>query len=422
MTRTVLVLLGLALSASLAHAADWLQFRGPGGLAISEEKGLPSKWTATENVLWKLELPGPGTSSPIVIGDRIYLTCYSGYALDQKEPGDQKNLLRHVVCVDRKTGKLAWSKEFKPELPESNYGPGNDGWHGYASSTPVSDGKHLFVFFGRSGVYCLDLEGNQVWQAGVGTRTNGWGSGNSPVLHENLVIVNASVESNTMFALDKTSGKEVWKTEKMSGCRSTPILVKTADAKMELVVNQPEAVVGYDPATGKELWRAEGIPDKGYVCPSPVAHDGVVYVIGGRKNTAIAVRAGGRGNVNETHVLWRSDAGSNVSSPVFYEGNLYWVHERQGLANCLNGKTGEKIYQERLEPRPGVVYSSILAADGKLYCLSQHNGVYVLAAGPKFQLLSVNPLDDARLNASPAVVDGQLLIRNDKHLYCIGGK
>jgi outer membrane protein assembly factor BamB len=181
-------------------------------------------------------------------------------------------------------------------------------------------------------------------------------------------------------------------------------------------------MLAIDPATGQELWHCEGIPDSGYICPSAISHDGIVYAIGGRKNTAMAIRAGGRGDVSATHVLWKKGVGSNVSSPVYHDGHLYWVHERQGIANCINATNGETAFQERLEPRPGITYASATVADGKLYCPSQHNGVYVISAKPKFELLAHNVFDDDdnRMNASIAVHNGQLLMRNDKYLYCIG--
>src|SRR5262249_22756062 len=152
---------------SAVPAGDWMQFRGPGGQGVSDDKGLPETWSETENVVWKTKLPGPGTSSPITVGDAIFLTCYSGYGEAASDAGEQKNLMRHVVCLDRKTGVVRWTKDVKPELPESNYKPGNDSQHGYASSTPTSDGKNLFVFFGKSGVFCFDLNGKQLWSKSV---------------------------------------------------------------------------------------------------------------------------------------------------------------------------------------------------------------------------------------------------------------
>jgi hypothetical protein len=428
-TRRALTLVGLLLAvaiaavATAAEAADWTQFRGPGGLATSQETGLPSTWSLEENLLWRTELRGPGGSSPITVGDRIYLTAYSGYGLEPNE-GSDDDLMRHVICLDRKSGKTVWTKEFKPRLPESVYKAGNDSHHGFATSTPVSDGERLYVFFGKSGVYCLDLEGNEIWHELVGDGTKGWGSGASPVLFGDLLIVNASVESGALVALDKRTGKQVWTAEeRLRGAWNTPLLVKTDAGKTELVISLPQKLVGIDPESGKTLWYCDGIRDGSYVCPSAVAHEGIVYAIGGRTNTALAVRAGGSGDVTDTHVLWFVGAGSNVSSPVYHDGHVFWVHEG-GIAYCLDAKTGEEVYAERLAPRTGRVYSSVTLADGKLYAVSQYAGTYVIAANPTFELLAHNTIadDESRANASPVVDSGRLLLRNDRYLYCIGTK
>ena len=180
-----LSMLSLLVGDSLA--ADWARFRGPQGLGTSLEKGLPTTWSATENIAWRTELPGPGTSSPIVVGDRVYLTSYSGYGLDESNPGNKSQLMRHVVALDRSSGSVKWKKDFAPTRSESEYSGNNNTWHGYASSTPVSEGQRLYVFFGASGVYCLDLaDGSEVWHADVGSGPH-WGSGNSPLLYDNLL-------------------------------------------------------------------------------------------------------------------------------------------------------------------------------------------------------------------------------------------
>src|SRR5262245_39117945 len=247
--------------------ADWPQFRGPGGSGISDEKGLPTTWSSKENIVWRRELPGPGTSSPIVVGKRVYLTCYSGYGLKEGKEGMDK-LMRHLVCVDRVKGEILWTKDFKPALPESVYAGGDNTQHGYSSSTIASDGKHLFVFFGKSGVYCLDLDGKEVWHASVGNSATGWGSSNSPVLYKDLVIVNASIESNSLVALDRETGKEVWRTKGIRSSWNTPVLVDVPGKEPELVLNESSAVIGFDPLKGTELWRVGGF--SGYVCPSVV--------------------------------------------------------------------------------------------------------------------------------------------------------
>jgi outer membrane protein assembly factor BamB len=328
-----------------------------------------------------------------------------------------KDLRRHVLCLNRTNGKILWDRQFEPRLRESKYAGGNSSRHGYSSSTPTTDGERLYVFFGKSGVYCLDLDGKELWNTTVGSDTHGWGSSNSPVLFENLVIVNASVESKSLVALNKITGEEVWRTENIRRSWNTPLLVDVPNGKTELVVSETETVLGFDPRSGEELWRVTGFG--GYVCPSVVAHDGVVYIVRGN---SLAIRAGGRGDVTDTHVLWRGRGRSVVPSPIYHNGHIYWI--ARGTAVCLNAKSGELVFQERLGPDTGVVYSSIIAADDKLYCASQHNGTYVLAAKPEFQLLSHNVFDDdnGRTNSSPIVSRGQLLMRTDRFLYCIGAK
>jgi outer membrane protein assembly factor BamB len=403
-------------SVTESSADDWTGFRGPGGLGVSGEKGLPVTWSSTENIVWKTELPGPGSSSPITIGDRVYVTCYSGYGLVPNE-GDQKDLMRHLLCLDRKSGEVVWQKQFEPKLPEHKY-QGEGSYQGYAASTPTTDGQRLYVFFGKSGVYCFDLDGTELWHVSVGEGTNGWGSGCSPMLYGKLLIVNASVESGSLVALDKMTGEEVWRTKGIGSSWNTPLLVG-GKGQAELVVSIQNHVVGFNPDTGEELWRAEGVHR--YCCPSVVSQQNVVFVIGGG-STSLAVRSGGRGDVTESHGVWRENKGSNVGSPVYHDGHLYWAGDSGGFICCQNAETGETVYQERLEPRPGRIWSSPVLADGKLYFVSQNAGTFVVAAKPTFELLAHNafPDDDSRTNASPAVSNGQLLMRTDRFLYCIG--
>ena len=204
--------------------------------------------------------------------------------------GSQQDLRRHVVCLARKSGKILWSKDYSPALPESEYTGGNNSKHGYSSSTLTTDGERLYAFLGKSGVYCLDLNGNTIWHANVGDRSRGWGSSNSPVLYQNLVIINASIESESLVALNKETGNEVWRTNGVRGSWNTPLLVELPGRKTELVVSIPQKILAFDPSNGQELWTCTGIPDRGYVCPSVITNDGIIYAIGGRKNTAIAVR------------------------------------------------------------------------------------------------------------------------------------
>ena len=437
----------LMIPVCVAFGADWRQFRGPGGLGVSTETGLPTEWSSDKNIVWKTALPGPGTSSPITVGNRVFVTCYSGYGVDKKEPGEQKELRRHLVCVDRKSGKIAWTKDFEPDLPEHKYS-GEGSYHGYAASTPTTDGQRLYVFFGKSGVYCLDLKGKQLWHAAVGKNTNGWGSGASPLLYKNLLIINASVESGSLIALDKMTGKEVWRAGKIGSAWNTPMPVTKIDfdewckaggfepdklserqkttlkslhacEPVELIVSVQNRVIALDPDTGKELWFADGV--KSYVVPSVVADKGIVYAIGGG-GTSIAIRTGGRGDVTNSHVLWRQNRGSNTSSPVLHDGYLYYASTGGGVITCQDAATGKVAYQERLKPNADTFYSSPVLADGKLYFPSQQDGTYVIAPGPAFKLLAQNVFenDKSRTNASIAVSDGQIFLRTDQNLYCIG--
>lgn len=413
-----LIVLAMAMFSTTARSGEWIQFRGPSGLGISDEKDLPTKWSATENIAWKADLPGPGASSPIVVRDRVYLTCYTGYGLEPNK-GEQKDLRRQLLCLERTTGKQLWAKSFEPKLPEHNY-QGEGAYHGYAASTPTSDGERLYVFFGKSGVFCFDLEGNQIWQVSVGDGLNGWGSGCSPVLFGKVLLINASIESGSLIALDKLTGKEVWKAGGMRSAWNTPLLVSGKE-RTEVIVSTEGRLLSVDANDGKALWNADGVHR--YVCPSVVSHGDVIYAIGGG-HTSLAVRLGGNGDITESHGVWRKTKGSNVGSPVYLDGHLYWAGDEGGFVCCQNAATGETVFQERLDPRPGRIWTSPVLADGKLYIVSQHAGTFVVAAKPKFGLLAHNTIegDDSRTNASPAVHHGQLLLRTDRALYCIGKK
>ena len=415
--RLLVLLLTITLLADLTTAAEWTGWRGPNGDATVASGHLPTSWAVGKNVVWKAKTPGPGTSCPLVVGERVYVSCYTGYGLAAGQ-GDQKQLRRHLLCLDRKSGDVLWTRMFEPKLPEHNYA-GEGAYHGYAASTPATNGKRLFLFLGKSGVYCLDLDGKQVWHADVGGGTNRWGSGTSPVLHNGLVIVNASVESGSMVALDQKTGRQVWKTGGMSSSWNTPVIARTTGGGSELVVSISGRVLGLDPASGQKLWNADGVHR--YVCPSVVVNRGVAFIIGGG-HTSLAVKVGGRGDVTKTHGVWRLNKGSNVSSPIYHQGHLYWAHDSNGAVFCQDAATGKIVYQKRLEPRPGRIWSSPILGDGKIYYTSQHNGTFVIAAGPKFEQLAHNVFEDdkTRTNASPVPSRGQLLMRSDQAVYLLG--
>jgi len=415
----------ILLAANSLFASDWTRFRGPNGMGISDDTKLPLTWSDSKNLKWKTRLPGPGSSSPIVYGDRVFITCYSGYGIDSDNPGNQADLKRHLLCINRNNGKILWNKSLDALLPEDPY-RGNIREHGYASSTPITDGQRIYVFFGKTGVLAFDMQGKKLWQTSVGTGSSNrkWGSAASPILYKNMVIVNASEESLTIYALDKATGKEIWKAEgdALELAYGTPFLANLADGRKELVIAVPEEVWGLNPDTGKLKWYAEMAPN-GNICPSIIGKNGIVYVFGGfRTKGSLAIRTGGKDDVTQTNVLWSSRESSYVPSPVIYNEHLYWVND-MGVAYCAEAKSGKVVYRERLSARGGgkPFYASVVLANGKLYAVSRTSGTFVLDAKGQFKQLAQNQLesDTGDFNASPAVSNGQIFLRSNKFFYCI---
>lgn len=395
--------------------ADWQAFRGNDGMGRGADASLPLTWSASENVVWRTPLPGPGSSTPIVIGDRIHVTCFSGYNVPGQPRGSQSDLRLHLLRLDRKTGRIEWTRDIEPKLPEQE--TIRDG-HGYATSTPVADADRVFAFFGKSGVHAFKADGTPMWQTDVGSEVNGWGSGASLLLMGERLIVNASVESEALHSLEAGTGRVVWKLGGIKESWNTPVAVSHG-GRTELVLAIHGWVLGVDPETGRERWRcATGIP--WYMVPSLVAHDGVVYAIGGRPGGSLAVRLGGSGDVTATHRMWTSSRGSNVSSPLYHEGRLYWMHDNLGVAFCADAKTGEIVYQERLD-RAGQVYGSPVLNAGRILYPARNGTIHVVATGSKFERLASNSMGErGEFNASPAVAGDRLFLRSDRYLYCVG--
>jgi outer membrane protein assembly factor BamB len=426
----IATLLLLATMPSSSFAEDWRGFRGNDGSGISREAvPVPASWSTTENLRWSIELPGPGSSSPIVVGERVLVTSYSGYGNPTGNAGEIAGLKRHLLCLDRQSGELQWQSTVSAVHPDDAY-QGFITEHGYASSTPVSDGEVIVSFFGKVGVVAHDMQGRQLWQTDIGKQsgTRLWGSAGSPILAGNVVIINASDESLSIRGLDKSSGKEIWKAEAqgLENSFCTPLLTSVA-GRDEVIVSVPGEVWGLAPATGKLLWYASTATD-GNVSPSPVLQGNTIFVMGGRRGSTAAIRLGGTDDVTNSHLSWSSEASSYVPSPIVHEGYLYWVSDR-GIAHCLKADSGEIIYQQRLSSSGGfgggrAFYASVVLADDKLYSVSRSAGVFVLATGPRFRQIGQNKLDndESQFNASPAISRGQIFLRSDKWLYCIESK
>jgi hypothetical protein len=409
----------LPFRATAAEPDDWTRFRGPGatGIAASDDE-IPTTWSESENIVWKSELPGEGTSSPIVWEDRIFMTAYSGYGENADEPGEPAELKLHAFCVDRESGEILWD-DVKDASAEVTY-RGFMSLHGYASPSAAVDEEAVYFFFGHFGVFAYSHDGDQLWKADVGDGSHGWGYSSSPVLHEDLVIISASVESQSIRALEKETGEEVWRQDGIEEAWGTPLIVTAADGRRELVVSMKGRVLALDPATGEPLWECKGVDD--YVCPSVIADDDLVFITAGRKPDFFAVKAGGEGDVTESHIVWRVSETSKVGTPLYHEGHVYFIDQR-GTAFCLDAANGDVVYEERidLKGKGDRVYASYILAGDRLITTSREDGAIVVAATPEFRLLARNHIegDPSIVNATPTPDDGQLLFRTSRYLYCI---
>lgn len=414
--------------ATADRAGDWPRFRGPNGTGVAaDDTPTPVAFGPERNLAWKTALPGEGVSSPIVVGDRVIVTAYSGYGAGG---GTQLDLVRHVVCLDRGSGTVRWSKTVEAVLPEDPYAGMGVPSHGYASHTPASDGTRIFVFLGKSGVRAYDLDGNLLWERSVGTGSDprAWGSASSPIVVGDVVVVTAGPESRAIVGLDAATGAERWSApaDVLGNVWGTPAAAVVDDDRTDIVVAAPGEFWGLNPATGKVRWYCPGVGDDGFNT-SVVVADGIAYAVEGRSGGSIAVRVGGRGDVGTSRTLWTGRDANRFGTPVLYRGRLYVVSG--GVVACLDAATGARIYQSRLRGadggegggrRGGGDYSSPVAADGKIYYVSSAGDVHVFAAGDTFESLAVNRLsaDGESFAATPAISGGAIFIRSNRHLYC----
>jgi outer membrane protein assembly factor BamB len=424
-------------TATASADPNWPQWRGPDGQGISVEKGLPVEWSATKNIKWKTPISGRGHSSPIVWGKKIFLTtALDGAVIPGRTPGVTHKLsdgtdfvhpdatganLRHtfkVICIDRESGKILWERV-------AYEGPVKDSRHkvaSFASSTPATDGKYVFAFFGSEGLYAYDYKGTLVWKQDLGTLgTASVGYGVSPILFENLVIMLCDDSGGHSFiaAFDKGTGKEAWRASRAVDITwSTPVLVHTGK-RTELIAAAAEAIISYDPATGKELWRHKGLESN--AVPTPVvSKDLVVVTSGSPLKIALALRAGGSGDVTGTPALaWSYNKGTAyVPSPILY-GDYVYLMTGNGSISCLDAQTGKVEYEGGRVPKATMFLASPVAFEGKILLTSEEGDTFILKAGPKHEVLRTNSLGEP-VYASPAIADGRIFIRGENNLYAIG--
>ena len=423
---TMTMLIGLVQFANV-EAQDWMQFMGEHGSAANSNAKIPTTWDADTNIKWKTELPGRGASSPIIVGDRIFLTCYTGYG-DGTE-SKIENLVRHVLCFNRTSGDLLWKKSIdnstiKDEDPYKSFIT----QHGYATNTPVSDGKAVYVFFGKLGLFAFDLEGKELWKKQIEYTTNKtrWGSASSPILFGDNLILNAIEENGKVLSISKANGDINWEFEaETTLAYATPNLVTAANGEVELILPIPKRVIGLNPEDGTQKWYATN-KFEGESNASVIIDKDIVYIYGGFRSVgSMAIRVGGTGDVTKSHVIWNTRDTSYVSTPILKGGHLYWIDEN-GIAFCVKSESGEQVYKKRV---PGVrggrgikFFGSMILAGDHMYAVSRRSGTFVVKATPKYELVSHNKIegDDSEFNGTPAISGNRMFVRSNKFLYCIG--
>ena len=443
MRHAIRLLVVVLLPASLAalepepsRESQWPGWRGADGQGIVRETGLPLEWSPNRNVVWKTEIPGRGHSSPIVWGDRIFLTTAIEGELDPaarpaKHVVDGEDFVhpdgvgadrRHrfvVLELSAADGRILWQRTAWEGAPyDTRHRRGS-----YASPTPVTDGTLVYAYFGAQGLYAFDFTGKLVWKYSPGGVAElGVDVSTSPLLYRNLVLLQCDEDNGDrsfVAGVDKKTGKEVWRVpRKIEASWATPVIVR-ASGRDELVTAGNQWILAYDPATGKELWRLKGLDSN--AVPSPVAGDDVVVLSAGYpEKVAIAVRPGGTGDVTGSdRVLWTYKKGTAyVPSPILYDGYVYLMTDK-GLITCMDAKTGEVKYEAARLPVPASFMASPLALGGNILLMSQDGDTFVVKAGPSFEVVGTNPLDEP-ISASAAAVRGRLFIRGERHLFAIG--
>lgn len=436
-----------------AAAENWHQWRGPTGNGVSMSADPPIEWSETKNVKWKVEIPGKGSSTPIVWNDNLFVL--TAIETDRKKEGAAEQPAQAetappdrpqdggpgggrrgrggrrsppptnfyqftIICYDRNTGEPKWQKVATEEVPHE----AGHGTNTFASASPTTDGKHVYASFGSRGVFCFDMEGNQKWQRDFGEMQTAaeFGEGSSPALYENTLIVPWDHEGDSfLFALDAQTGEDKWKVEREEGTTWATPLVIHHNGRTQVITNGRQ-VRSYDLQTGELLWECGGQASN--PIPSPVIHDGTVFCMTGHRGYAIyAIDLNARGDVTDSDsVGWSTtEAAPYVSSPTLYKGQLYFGKSRNGVLLSRDAKTGELLIDETRLPGIDSLYASFVAAADRIYITGRNGTTLVLKHGKNFQVLATNKLDDG-IDASPVPVGNELFLRGDKHLYCIANQ
>lgn len=391
-----------------AVADNWPAWRGPTGQGFCSEKNVPQTWSATQNVKWKIPLADQGNSTPVVWGDKIFLT-----------QANKGGTVRSLLCLARADGKILWQKDVAYAEAEKNWNPS---W--YCNASPVTDGERVVVSFGSAGVYSYDVAGKELWKrADLGKWEHVFGNGASPVLHGDLAIQwcgpNETTGRNVLLAVNKKTGKTAWEHEEKEGSWATPLVTKI-DGKDQLVLGMGPRLKGFDPTTGAEMWACAGL--ESFVYPSALVGNGVAVGMSGYGKSSLAVKLGGSGDITKDRLwLHPKPANQRVGSGMIVGEHVYIIDE-SGQPRCYELQTGKDLWKDA-DKFKSVTWGSMVHADGRLYVLMRNGETVVLAAKPKFEILAVNTLDKGeQTNSSLAVSDGDVFIRTFKSLWCVSEK
>src|SRR5687767_8925204 len=429
-TVLVLVAVGMVRAQSDAH---WPQWRGPffNGMARGDA---PTVWNDTKNIKWKAEIPGRGFSTPVIWGDKIFLTTAipSGKAVEppasapaegRRGGGGAGPLVEHrfeLLCLDRKTGKVLWQKTAKTATPHEGY---HRAYGSFASNSPITDGRYVYASFGSRGLYAYDFNGKLIWEKDFGVQMKmrlAFGEGAAPLLlRDQLFVVFDHEAGSFIVAVDKRNGKELWRTTRDEPSSwSTPLAIEH-NGRTEIVVSATNRVRSYDARTGKVVWESAGLGSN--VIPVPVTHNGMVFVMSGHRDPKLmAIKLGKEGDLTGSDAIaWSHTRGlAYTTSPVLYDNKLYVVTDN-GMVSAFNATTGEPYYAQTRLPKASNLKASPVGANGKLYLATEDGDVVVLKMGEKFEVLATNTLTDQVFIASPVIADGEIYLRGQNMLFAI---
>lgn len=403
------------LCAPAVFGGNWPQWRGPNLNGVSAEKNLPLHWSKTENVEWRLPMPSRSGSTPIIWGENIFLNVAEGDNLE-------------LWCVNRNDGSVRWKKP----IAGGNYKINKQNM---SSPSPVTDGRNVWALTGTGILKAFDLQGNELWmrdiQKDYGKFGHNWGFGSSALLYDGALFVPVlhgmkTDDPSYLLKVDARTGKTIWRQDRPTAAIRespdsyvTPALVRYG-GNVEIVLNGGDIVTGHDPVSGKELWRANGLNPENdgnfRIIASTLTHDGIIYAPS-RVRPLLALKAGGRGDVTTSHLLWKFNSGPDVPTPVT-DGKYFYAPNDRGIVWCLDATTGAEIYGNK-RIKPAIYSASPVLADGKIYITSEEGRTTVIKAGPEFEVLAENELGEYTLS-SPAISDGQIFLRTEGAVYCIG--